>query len=299
MKAHTFTDWLYSEVMSSRNALLTLYERIDKMRFVEAPQLEQQYMEQVGSVEEEIIQQEIECELLEEKKNMVQTAINRREPVDEAAIDAKIDAMRQEKLTEAVGTVPNEVPCHNLTGEQTDALQDLYRQIVQHFHPQMHPEMTQNQKELFAKAQDAYRRRDMTALQLIYDMLSSTEGEPLNLTVTFELTMGDGVGVTEKRLFSTDYTLAKRLYNCFVPTAEEAAIQEEWKSCQEKQVSLMQQVEELKQEFPFNAAEMLADPEQIEAYKQQLQHRRFEAEQSIRKLEVEIQSMMERVKVHG
>lgn len=299
MKAHTFTDWLYSEVMSSRNALLTLYERIDKMRFVEAPQLEQQYMEQVGSVEEEIIQQEIECELLEEKKNMVQTAINRREPVDEAAIDAKIDAMRQEKLTEAVGTVPNEVPCHNLTGEQTDALQDLYRQIVQHFHPQMHPEMTQNQKELFAKAQDAYRRRDMTALQLIYDMLSSTEGEPLNLTVTFELTMGDGDGETEKRVFSTDYTLAKRLYNCFVPTAEEAAIQEEWKSCQEKQVSLMQQVEELKQEFPFNAAEMLADPEQIEAYKQQLQHRRFEAEQSIRKLEVEIQSMMERVKVHG
>lgn len=299
MKAHTFTDWLYSEVMSSRNALLTLYERIDKMRFVEAPQLEQQYMEQVGAVEEEIIQQEIECELLEEKKNMVQTAINRREPVDEAAIDAKIDAMRQEKLTEAVGTVPNEVPFHNLTGEQTDALQDLYRQIVQHFHPQMHPEMTQNQKELFTKAQDAYRRRDMTALQLIYDMLSSTEGEPLNLTVTFELTMGDGDAETEKRVFSTDYTLAKRLYNCFVPTTEEATIQEEWKSCQEKQASLMQQVEELKQEFPFNAAEMLADPEQIEAYKQQLQHRKFEAEQSIRKLEMEIQSMMERVKAHG
>lgn len=299
MKAHTFTDWLYSEVMSSRNALLTLYERIDKMRFVEAPQLEQQYMEQVGSVEEEIIQQEIECELLEEKKNMVQTAINRREPVDEAAIDAKIDTMRQEKLTEAVGTVPNEVPCHNLTGEQTDALQDLYRQIVQRFHPQMHPEMTQNQKELFAKAQDAYRRRDMTALQLIYEMLSSSEGEQMNLTVTFELTMGDGDRETEKRVFSTDYTLAKRLYNCFVPTAEEASIQEEWKSCQEKQASLMRQVEELKQEFPFNAAEMLADPEQIEAYKQQLQHRKFEAEQSIRKLEMEIQSMLERVKAHG
>ena len=230
---------------------------------------------------------------------MVQTAINRREPVDEAAIDARIDAMRQEKLMEAVGTVPNEVPYHNLTGEQTDALQDLYRQIVQHFHPQMHPEMTQNQKDLFAKAQDAYRRRDMTALQLIYDMLSSTEGEPLNLTVTLELTLGDGDGETEKRVFSTDYTLAKRLYNCFVPTAEEAAIQEEWQSCQQKQASLMRQVEELKQEFPFNAAEMLANPEQIEAYKQQLQHRKFEAEQSIRKLEMEIQSMMERVKAHG
>lgn len=299
MKTHTFTDWLYSEVMSSRNALLTLYEQIDKMRFVEAPQLEQQYMEQVGSVEEAIIQQEIECELLEEKKKMVQTAINRREPVDEAAIDAEIDKLRQEKLQEAVGSVPPDVPCHNLTGEQSDALQELYRKIVKSYHPQMHPEMTENQKALFEKAQDAYRRRDMTALQLIYDMLASTEGEPLNLTVTFELTMGEGDGETEKRTFSTDYSLAKKLYDSFVPTTEEAAIQEEWQRCQEKQEQVMKQVEDLKQEFPFSAAEMLSDPAQIEAYKQQLEHRKFEAEQTLRKLKSEIQSMMERVKVRG
>lgn len=298
MKTHTFTDWLYSEVMSSRNALLTLYEQLDKMRFVEAPQLERQYMEQVGSMEESIIQQEIECELLEEKKKMVQAAINRREPVDEAAIDAAIDKLRQEKLKEAVGAVPPDVPCHNLTGEQSDAMQELYRKIVKEYHPQMHPEITENQKRLFEKAQDAYRRRDMTALQLIYDMLSSTEGEPLNLTMTFELTIGDGDSETEKRTFSTDYSLSKKLYNCFVPTAEEAAIQEEWQRCQEKQELAMKQVEDLKQEFPFNASEMLADPAQLETYKKQLDHRKFEAEQSIQKLQNEIQSMMEIGRAH-
>lgn len=297
METHTFTNWLYSEVSSSRGALLTLYEQLDKMSFVDAPQLEQQYMAQVGAMEEEIIQQEIEQELLEEKKKMIQTAINRREPVDEAAIDAQIDKLRQEKLREAVGSVPPDVPCHNLTGEQEDALQELYRNIVKSFHPQMHPEMTENQKELFAKAQDAYRRRDMAALQLICDMLNSTEDEVF--TLTMELTLGIGEGEVQKRSFTTDYALAKRLYSCFVPTTEEAAIQEEVARCQEKQEQVMKQIEDMKQIFPFNAAEMLADPAQLEAYRQQLQHRKFEAEQSIQRLQGEIQSMMEGVKVRG
>lgn len=299
MNAHTFTNWLYSEVMTARNALLTLFEQIDKMRFTDAPALEQQYMEQVGSEEEAVIQREIECELLEEKKKMVQTAINRREAIDETAIDARIDSLRQEKLEEAVGNAPSELPYHSLSPEKADALQALYRQIVKNYHPQMHPEMTDQQRELFDKAQDAYRRKDMTALELIYDMLASTEGEPMHLILTLKVAEGDESVETQKRSFSTDYSLARKLYSCFVPTAEEAAIEEELVQCQEKQAKLMAQIDAMKQEFPFSAAEMLADPVQIEAYKQQLEHRRFDAEHSIQKTQNEIQSMMERVNARG
>ena len=297
MKTHTFTAWLYSEVSAVRSALLTLYEQIDKMKLIEGPQLEQQYMEQVGHIEEAIIKQEIECELLEEKRKMIQTALNRRQNIDEAAIDAEIDKLRQQKLQEAMGTPPN--TAGSLTGAQTDALQELYRTIVQNFHPQMHPEMTESQRELFQKAQDAYRRRDMAALQLIYDMLASTEGEPMNLTLTLTLGEGTGDDDTERRSFATDYSLAKRLYACFVPTTEDVTIQEELERCQEKQQQAMNQVDMLKQEFPFTAAEMLADSDQIEAYRKQLEHGRFEAEGKDQKRQAEIQSMMERVKHRG
>lgn len=299
MKTHTFTDWLYAEVMSSRGTLLTLYEQVDKMRFVDAPQLERQYMELIGSAEEAVIRQEIECELLEEKKKLVQAAINRREPVDEAAMNAKIDTLRQEKLRDAVGSPPPDASSPHLTGEQAAALQELYRKIVNSFHPQMHPEMTSNQKALFEKAQDAYRRQDMAALQLIYDMLTGTEEEPTQLTMTLALTTDEGGSESKKSTFSTDYSLAGKLYSCFVPTEEEAAIQEEWQRCQAQQAQVTKQAEALKQTFPLSAAEMLSDPAQVEAYKQQLEHRKFEAEQAFRRLTDEIQSMMERVKMYG
>ena len=71
MNPHTFTTWLSAEVNAARSALLTLYEQLDKMKYVDGPQLEQQYMEQVGHIEETIIKQEIECELLEEKERMI------------------------------------------------------------------------------------------------------------------------------------------------------------------------------------------------------------------------------------
>lgn len=134
-------------------------------------------------------------------------------------------------------------------------------------------------------------------LQLIYDMLTSIDGESVILTMTLAFEIGGGE--IEKRSFSTDYGLAQKIYSCFVPTAEEVAIQEEVERCQQKQALALQRVEALKQEFPFTAAEMLADPDQIEAYKQQLQHRKFEAEQSIQRLQNEIQSMMERVNARG
>lgn len=299
MKTHTFTDWLYSEVMSARNALLTLYEQMDKMKFIEGPQLEQQYMDLVGSEEETIIPLEIKCELLKKKQQLIQAAINRREPVDEAAIDAQINALWEEKLQEAGGTIPPGTGCYSLSQGQLDDLQELYQKIVKSFHPHMHPEITENQKLLFDKAQEAYRRRDMAALQLIYDMLTSTEGETMTMTLTLSFSVAEDDSEAERQSFTTDYTLAKKLYSCFVPTAEEVTIREEQQRCQEKQEQVMEQLEAMKQHFPFNAAKMLADPAQLEDYKRQLALRKYDAEKMIQKLENEIQSMLERVKARG
>lgn len=299
MKTHTFTDWLYSEVMSARNALLTLYEQMDKMKFIEGPQLEQQYMDLVGSEEETIIPLEIKCELLKKKQQLIQAAINRREPVDEAAIDAQINALWEEKLQEAGGTIPPGTGCYSLSQGQLDDLQELYQKIVKSFHPHMHPEITENQKLLFDKAQEAYRRRDMAALQLIYDMLTSTEGETMTMTLTLSFSVAEDDSEAERQSFTTDYTLAKKLYSCFVPTAEEVTIREEQQRCQEKQEQVMEQLEAMKQHFPFNAAQMLADPAQLEDYKRQLALRKYDAEKMIQKLENEIQSMLERVKARG
>ncbi len=104
MSKHSFKLWLHSEVTSARCALLTLYEQRDKLKYIEVPRLEKEYMDKVGTYEETVIKEEIECELLQKKQQMIQAAINRHEPIDEAAIDAELEMHRQKMVKEAAGT---------------------------------------------------------------------------------------------------------------------------------------------------------------------------------------------------
>lgn len=105
----TFTSWLRSEVFSAKCALLTLYEQMERLQYIDGPRLEQEYMDKVGNFEQKVIEAEIEYELLQEKQKMIQTALNRREVIDEVAIDAEIEKLRQKMIKEAVGeAVPQE-----------------------------------------------------------------------------------------------------------------------------------------------------------------------------------------------
>ncbi len=288
----SFSEWLLMEVTVARCALLALYEKQDSLKMVERPALERKYMETVGKDEQEVIRQEIECELLAEKEQMIQTALNRREPVDEAAIDAKIDQLRKEKIGEAMDIDSDWSEIEGLDGEDKDALQELYRQIVQNYHPQMHPDLPEAHKLLYEKAQDAYRRRDLDALQLIWDTLTSTEGASMGVTMTLEFGISSQSAEEQLEELSTDYTLTKLIYESFVATEAERAARDELDRCKQETLRVMEEMDHIRQEFPFSAAEMLSDPAQIEAYKKELELRRFEAERNIRRMKERIRNML-------
>lgn len=302
MNKHTFTLWLHSEVASTRCALLTLYEQRDKLQYIEGPRLEKEYMDKVGTYEETVIKEEIECELLQKKQQMIQAAINRREPIDEAAIDAELEKHRQQMLQEAAGpAAPQEYA--ELSGEQSDELQELYRDIVKNFHPQMHPELTEAHRQLFQKAQEAYRRRDLAALKLIHEMLYSTQEDGLALELLLELlTSSKAEETTEEiapsRDYATDYSLAAMIYCGFKPTNEEAAIQEEWTRYRQMTDSVMKEMDDMRLQFPYTASDMLSDPAKIEAYKEELAHRLRTATTEKERRTKEIRAMIESVAVH-
>lgn len=292
MAEHTFTNWLQFEVNSARCALLRLYEEEERLKHIEGPRLEKAYMEAVGDYEESVVKEEMECELLTTKQRLVQAAINRREAVDEAAIDKKIDELRKDMTDAAAGDPPPQ-PYAELSSEQADELQELYSKIVKEFHPGMHPELTEAERQLYQKAQNAYRMRDLAALKLIWEMLTATDGEGMKMA--FELSMEENNGEEDKvpsRDYSTDYALASVLYTSFLPLREEAAIMEEWKNYREKTNSMMEQIERMKQEFPYSAQEMLSDPQQIQAYKQELEQRMRNARNEREQLTQEIRKMI-------
>ena len=62
---------------------------------------------------------------------------------------------------------------------------------------------------------------------------------------------------------------------------------------------LLEEIEKLRKQFPYNAAEMLADPDQIEAYKKALEHRLRAAVEECNRRRQEIDSMMGKVAAHG
>ena len=51
----TFVTWLNHEVASSSCALLKLYEEFDKLKYIEGPRLEKEYMDKIGTFEETVI----------------------------------------------------------------------------------------------------------------------------------------------------------------------------------------------------------------------------------------------------
>ena len=304
MSKHTFKLWLHSEVASLRCALLTLYEQRDKLQYIEGPRLEKEYMDKIGSYEETVIKEEIECELLQKKQQMIQAAINRREPIDEAAIDAELEKHHQQMLQEAAGSeAPQEYA--ELSGEKREELQELYRDIVKNFHPQMHPELTEAHRLLFQKAQEAYRRRDLEALKLVHEMLYSTQENGLELELTLELLIGGKADeeaeeeIAADRDHVTDYSLAAMIYSGFKPTNEEAAIQEELMRYRQMTDGVMKEMEDMRLQFPYNASDMLSDPAKLEAYKEELAHRLRSAATERERRTKEIRAMIESEAAHG
>ena len=93
-----FAGWLAQEVESAQNALLTRIEQLDTLRYVEAPKLRNEYMVKIGTVEDEVLEAELNAKMLQRKLELIQIRRNRREPIDIAEIDRQIESERKELL---------------------------------------------------------------------------------------------------------------------------------------------------------------------------------------------------------
>ena len=302
MGKHTFAGWLQHEITAARCALLKLYEEKDRMLYVEKRQLEEKYMAAVGSFEEEVIKEEMECELLIAKHKMVQVKLNRREEINEAEIDLEIEKMRGELMREAAGSGGGDRNYQELAPEKMNELQEIYSKIVQACHPQMHTNLPETHRQLYDKAQEAYRRHDLNALRLIWDMLTSAEdgGEGIQLALEISMGVGGEDGEDEQiRDYSTDYTLAASLYSCFVPMENEAPVLEEWEHYKAEIRLEMMLMEKAREEYPFSAEKMLSSPEETAAYKAELELRLKNAKQQREKLSSEIREMIGSAPKHG
>ena len=290
-----FAGWLAQEVESAQNALLTRIEQLDTLRYVDAPKLRNEYMVKIGATEDEVLDAELNAKMLQRKLELIQIKRNRREPIDMAEIEQLIDAVRKELLeqAEASDTAWQQLP--QLTEEQQDELQELYHKIVGNFHPQVHPNLTDTEKALYEKAVDSYRSRNLDALKLIDEILFK---DNISLVLQASLSIDDSeddeqhaAALTEA--LSADYTLAKQLYPYFEPSQQDAVLRSAVERYTARREETENEIEQLRQTFPFTAQSTLADSEKTKAYLEQLSLRKLRALDVQRTLIQKINSIME------
>lgn len=297
MRKQTFYNWLTEEVFSSRMALMKLYENRDHLLYVEAPPLRKKYMEIFGDTEEKVLQAELEVSLLRRKIELIQSAVNRREPIDAGALDARLEEEKQKRLSEIESSDLTLQELPQLTEEQQQAMQRRYREITNRFHPALNPHITGTQRELYEKAVEAYKMQDEEAIKLIHDMLLSP-GEHVTLRPSRDGSEPDPK--TERSDYrmiaeelSTDYLLAKTLYGCFSPLEEDAVMLDTLRSYDTQRESLEEEIAAIRAGFPFNAVSTMNDSQKTDDYFAELQFRARQCETEKAALEKKVAELME------
>jgi hypothetical protein len=131
-----------------------------------------------------------------------------------------------------------------MSEEDSGKLKELFRLLCKRLHPDLNPDLTEEEQDLFVKVKAAYELKDITELQGILLYLDGTGGDnPLNLT-------------PQER--------AERIKNL------------------EKSINgLIVKIEELRMSFPFNIEKQIMDDNYIAGRQEEINAQCFAADNDI------------------
>lgn len=162
-----------AEIQKLRTEISMLLLERDELQFVECKNIEMQYMLTLGALEYKAF--ELYCKMLRLKRKieLIQAMKNRQEKVSIAAIEKTLDkefAEYKEQLDEKVERMNDALERSRrdfLSEDESKELKALYHAAVKALHPDLHPDVTQEQIRLFHNAVAAYENGDLNALRII------------------------------------------------------------------------------------------------------------------------------------
>ena len=231
---------LKQDVEKLRTEISMLLLERDELRLVICKNIETAYMLALGSLEYKAF--ELQCKVLRlrRKIDLIQAKKNRQEKIVLSAIEETLDeefAEYQRQLDEQINKM-NKALEHSkgtpLTEEETKEIKKIYRNIVKALHPDLHPEVTPAQVQLFQNAVEAYEHGDLNSLRIISTMVAEPIiVEPSESALT--------VLAREKERLSKTLELIR------------------------------EQIAEIKSEFPYTMRELVESPEKIAEKKEEIE----------------------------
>jgi predicted ATP-dependent endonuclease of OLD family len=170
---------LLEEIALLREELAHLFTTEHELLQIVKPNLLALYQQKIGAWEIGALQVEIELRRTRRRLEMAQAAVNRGEAPDWTAIDGQLELeflAWQQKLKEAAArlTAAEERMKHLLPPEKDRELKKLYYALVKKLHPDVNPELTEDQRRLWLRVRDAYEAGDLDELRALLALAVSS-----------------------------------------------------------------------------------------------------------------------------
>lgn len=294
MRIQSFDAILSYDLRSAADLLLASITLKNELKYKRYDALVQEYMEKIGNFEQQVIYSDLEVQMKKRTEQMIISARNRREYPDIEKITETVQAEFQQKL-DKLSSPPSKHSVPELTDEQKATMSAHYQELVRVLHPELNPDEAESEKELYLKVVECYRNDDYQAIEIAYSTIF-----PANDHVKYAEPSPDQEEVEArkqieeyKRYSASDYTLARKIFPCFRADSSQLAMIEKCKEYMRMTSREDEEIEKIKNSFPFTAEKMLGDRSQTEEYLEKLRKRLEKNRYEISETEKRISALLE------
>ncbi len=231
---------LTEELDAARSEFLTLFTLHKNLVENDRPILSSLYLDRIGRYELELLQKETEVKRLAMKIKFIYAALNRNEQPDLVAIESELDTRFNEyyrQISNTAAEIENaqRILSSMLSPEETQELKDIFRLLCKRLHPDLNPDQSEMEKDMFIKAKAAYELCLLAELQKILLFIDNTAKQRPELDFDDEARM-----ITHLRI----------------------------------QIDQLQQkIEKITGSFPFNIEEQISDDEYVHQRQEELKEK--------------------------
>lgn len=175
---------LTEELEAARSEFLNLFTLHKNLVENDTSVLSSLYLDRIGRFELELLQKETEVKRLAMKVKFIYAALNRNEQPDLVAIEIELDTRFNEyyrQIRENAAEIENaqEILSSMLSKEETIKLKEVFRLLCKRLHPDLNPNQSETEKDMFIKAKAAYELSLLAELQKILIYIDNlNENEP-------------------------------------------------------------------------------------------------------------------------
>lgn len=264
--SNIFTHPKYEELLNKLNKLkdqmtYILEDRAYLMSHKFAS-LKAEYVIKIGAYECDLFKLECKIARAKRKISMIQVAINRQIVIDMDEIDEKLDEefkIYMEELEKMIQDkhIANHIKnCKKLTEEESWRLKRNFRRLAKKLHPDLNPELTEEQRALWMRVKSAYEIGDIEMLQVLSEIADRD----------------DQIDTEEKS--SIEY------------------IRERIQIFENKILEILEEMDKMRGRFPFNQEELLKDEGRVRIRQRELKQERAMARDVLKGLEAYMLMLM-------